>query len=90
MPDFIANAGGIVAAAHSMDLRYSPFTVDPAVIFTMISTKLRANASAVLAQAKRTGDTPHAAAHQLAQQRVLAAMRLRGRLPIDATVEPLS
>jgi glutamate dehydrogenase (NAD(P)+) len=90
VPDFIANAGGVVAAAHSMDMRYSPFTVDPAVIFTMISTKLRANASAVLAQAKRTGDTPHAAAHQLAQQRVLAAMRLRGRLPIDATVEPLS
>ena len=90
VPDFIANAGGIVAAAHSMDLRYSPFTVNPDDIFTMISTKLRANAAAVLAEAKRTEDTPHTAAQRLAQQRVLAAMRLRRKLPIDTTPEALS
>ena len=89
VPDFIANAGGIVAAAHSMDKRYSPFPVDPGDVYTMISTKLRANASAVLAEAERTGDTPHAAAHRLARERVLAAMRLRGKLPLDASSEPL-
>ena len=89
VPDFIANAGGIVAAAHSMDVRHSPFPVDPEDVFRMISTKLRANASAVLAEAKRTGDTPHAAAHRLAQHRVLAAMRLRRKLPTDTTMEPL-
>jgi glutamate dehydrogenase (NAD(P)+) len=90
VPDFIANAGGIVAAAHSMDMRYSPFTVNPDDIFTMISTKLRANAAAVLAEARRTEQTPHTAAQCLAQQRVLAAMRLRGQLPIDTLPEPLS
>ena len=89
VPDFIANAGGIVAAAHSMDMRRSPFRVDPDDVFPMISTKLRANASAVLTEAKRTEDTPHAAAHRLAQQRVLAAMRLRRQLPPDTTLEPL-
>jgi hypothetical protein len=31
-------------AAHSMDVRYSPFPVDPADVFRMISTKMRANA----------------------------------------------
>jgi len=67
VPDFIANAGGIVAAAHSMDMRYSPFTVNPNDIFTMISTKLRANAAAVLAEARRTEQTPHTAAQRLAQ-----------------------
>jgi glutamate dehydrogenase (NAD(P)+) len=90
VPDFIANAGGIVAAAHSMDMRYSPFTVNRDDIFTMISTKLRANAAAVLAEARRTEQTPHTAAQCLAQQRVLAAMRLRGQLPIDTLPEPLS
>ena len=90
VPDFIANAGGIVAAAHSMDMRRSPFRVDPDDVFPMISAKLRANAAAVLAEAERTQETPHTAARRLAQQRVLAAMRLRGRLPIDTTPEPLS
>jgi glutamate dehydrogenase (NAD(P)+) len=89
VPDFIANAGGIVAAAHSMDMRYSPFRVDPDDVFAMISAKLRANAAAVLAEATRTEETPHTAARRLAQQRVLAAMRLRGKLPIDPTPEPL-
>ncbi len=90
VPDFIANAGGIVAAAHSMDMRYSPFTVNPDDIFRRISTKLRANAAAVLAAARRTEQNPHTAAQRLAQQRVVAAMRLRGQLPIDTLPEPLS
>jgi glutamate dehydrogenase (NAD(P)+) len=88
VPDFIANAGGIVAAAHSMDMRFSPFPVDPDDIFAMISAKLRANAAAVLAEAERTERTPHAAALRLAQQRVLAAMRLRRQLPTDPPLEP--
>jgi glutamate dehydrogenase (NAD(P)+) len=66
-----------------MDQRYSPFPIEPGDVFTMISTKLRANAAAVLTEARRTGEIPHAAAHRLAQQRVLAAMRLRRMLPPD-------
>ncbi len=83
IPDFIANAGGIVAAAYSMDTRYSAFTLDPDDIFTMISTKLRANAIAVLGAAQRDGVTTHEAAYKLAQDRVLTAMQLRGRIPAE-------
>lgn len=79
VPDFIANAGGVVAAAHSMDMRYSPFTVDPKDIFTMISDRLRANTIAVLNDALATGATPHEAAQALARKRVFEAMVLRGQ-----------
>lgn len=81
VPDFIANAGGIVAAAHSMDARHSPFPVDPGRVFAMISTSMRANAETVLTQGRRRGVAPHAAARQIAQDRVCEAMRLRGRIP---------
>lgn len=81
VPDFIANAGGVVAAAHSMDMRYSPFTVDPNDIFTMISDRLRANTIAVLNDAQATDVTPHVAAQALARKRVFEAMVLRGQRP---------
>lgn len=77
VPDFIANAGGIVAAAHSMDARYSPFTVDPRTVLAMISSKLRENTAAAIEDSRRDGVTPHDAAMALAQGRVLDAMRLR-------------
>jgi glutamate dehydrogenase (NAD(P)+) len=81
VPDFIANAGGIVAAAHSMGARYSAFAVDPDAIFSMISTKLRANAAAVMDASRHSGLTPHEAAYKLAQDRVRVAMGLRGQIP---------
>ncbi|MEZ0071289.1 glutamate dehydrogenase (NAD(P)+) [Planotetraspora sp. GP83] len=82
VPDFIANAGGVIAAAFSMDNRYSPFATDPAQIFAHISTKIRGNAATVLLESSTRGTTPHVAARQIAQERVLAAMRLRGRTAI--------
>ncbi|MFF1830634.1 Glu/Leu/Phe/Val dehydrogenase [Paenarthrobacter sp. NPDC058040] len=85
VPDFIANAGGIVAAAHSMAARYSPFAVDPEDIFTMISTKLRANTTAVLEESTRSGLTSHEAAYRLAQGRVREAMEVRRQIPRKAT-----
>jgi glutamate dehydrogenase (NAD(P)+) len=81
VPDFIANAGGVVAAAHSMDVRHSPFPVDPADVFPMISTKMRANAVTVIEERRRRGVTPHEAALLLAQSRVRSAMELRGQVP---------
>jgi glutamate dehydrogenase (NAD(P)+) len=83
VPDFIANAGGIVAAAHSMEARHSPFTVDPADVFTMISTKIRQNALIVLTEARSRDLTPHATAQELAQERVRTAMTLRGQIPVQ-------
>ncbi|SEQ47299.1 glutamate dehydrogenase (NADP) [Lentzea xinjiangensis] len=80
VPDFVANAGGVVAAAFGMDARYSPFPVDPATVLAAVSSKLRANAAHVVAEAGRRGATTHVAARELAQDRVLAAMKLRGRV----------
>lgn len=81
VPDFIANAGGIVAAAHSMDARRSAFPVDPAGVLTMISAKLRANAETVLSESRARQITPHEAAHLLTEERVYKAMVLRGQIP---------
>ena len=81
VPDFIANAGGIVAAAHSTDARYSPFVVEPTTIFPMISDKLRANTARVLRDSVARGVTPRQAAMDLAQARVLDAMMARGFRP---------
>ena len=82
VPDFIANAGGIVAAAHSMDARRSPFVVDPAEVFTMISTKLRDNTALVIDESRRRGLPTHEAASMIAQDRVRTAMELRGQLEL--------
>ncbi|OZM80940.1 glutamate dehydrogenase [Pseudonocardia sp. MH-G8] len=88
VPDFIANAGGVVAAAHSMTARNSPFTPDPGLIFAMISEKLRANTVTVLEDSRRRGTTTHAAALAMAQARVRTAMELRGHpAPDEAGTE---
>lgn len=81
VPDFVANAGGIIAAAHSMDMRYSPFRVDPGGIFAMVAEVLRSNTTEVLAAGRRDDSTPHEAALAMAQRRVFEAMRLRGQIP---------
>jgi glutamate dehydrogenase (NAD(P)+) len=80
VPDFIANAGGIIAAAFGMDARYSPFPVTPSTVMTAVSSKLRANAVLVVRESARLGVTTHDAARALAQDRVLAAMRLKGQV----------
>jgi glutamate dehydrogenase (NAD(P)+) len=81
VPDFIANAGGVVAAAFAMDARYSAFRPDPAAIFEAVSSRLRQNTETVLAHAETIGVTTHEAALDIATERVRTAMRLRGRLP---------
>ncbi|WP_406003033.1 Glu/Leu/Phe/Val dehydrogenase [Streptomyces sp. NBC_00829] len=82
IPDFVANAGGVVAAAFAMDSRYSGFRPDTTTIFETISTRLRANTVTVLDEARRRETTPHTAGRTLAQERVRTAMRSRGRIPL--------
>lgn len=81
VPDFIANAGGIIAAAHSSDARNSPFVVEPEGVFAMISEKLRANALRVLTDSRSMNIPALEAAHRLAQERVMTAMQARGFTP---------
>lgn len=83
VPDFIANAGGIIAAAYSMDARYSAFPVDTRRVFDTVTEKMRGNAIAVLDAAANTGRSTHDAALDLAQARVRAAMQLRGQWRVE-------
>lgn len=80
VPDFIANAGGVVAAAYAMDARRSPFAPEPDAIFEAVAARMRANATTVLEESARTGETTHTAARRLAAARVRAAMELKSRL----------
>ncbi len=71
VPDFIANAGGVICAA----MEYRGATRSQA--FEAIAEKIRANTAEVLAEARRRGDLPRAAALDLAAGRVRKAMGLR-------------
>lgn len=79
VPDFIANAGGVIAAAFAMDARYSPFRVDPATVSAAVASKIRDNTINVCERAANERVTTHEAARDLAQSRVEEAMRLKGR-----------
>jgi len=81
VPDFIANAGAVVGAGVAMDTRYMSMPPDPHGIFQLISDKLRANTALVLQEAKAANEKTHHTALRLAQERVGAAMELKGRRP---------
>lgn len=71
MPDFIANAGGVICAA----VEYHGGT--EAAAFAAIVEKIGRNMSQVLEQASRTNSMPRAAAVELAEQRVKQAAGYR-------------
>ncbi|HJX19157.1 MAG TPA: Glu/Leu/Phe/Val dehydrogenase [Acidiferrobacterales bacterium] len=71
VPDFIANAGGVICAATE----YRGASQSEA--FAVIEEKLRANTDEVLEQARKKRILPRAAAMQLAVQRVKQAMSCR-------------
>ena len=88
VPDFIANAGGVVAAGVAMDSRYSAFRPEAESILQLISTKLRENTRVVLQKAADEGVTTHEAALAISQERVRKAMELKGRLPLSVARGP--
>jgi glutamate dehydrogenase (NAD(P)+) len=71
IPDFIANAGGVICAA----IEYQKGTQKAA--FDYIDEHIRANTRAVLDDAKRNRTPPRAAALALAERRVRAASETR-------------
>ena len=71
LPDFIANAGGVICAA----IEYRGGT--EAAALALIAEKIRANTEAVLDEVRRTGALPRTAAVSLATERVRRAMRTR-------------
>ena len=71
VPDFIANAGGVICAA----LEYRGASQREALI--AIEERVTANTERVLEAARRDGSLPRQAAQALAIERVKQAMRLR-------------
>lgn len=71
VPDFVANAGGLIMAA----MEYARKTEKEA--FEAISTKLKTNTRRILETAHRENILPRDAAEKVARKRVLAAMRYR-------------
>jgi glutamate dehydrogenase (NAD(P)+) len=71
VPDFIANAGGVICAAEE----YRGGTQRGA--FDYIDERVRANTRAVLEESRRSQTLPRAAALALAERRVREAMQLK-------------
>jgi len=71
LPDFVANAGGVICAA----IEYQGGTQKAA--FDYIDERIRANTRTVLEEAKRAGTLPRAAALALAERTVRAAAATR-------------
>ncbi|MBM3568477.1 MAG: Glu/Leu/Phe/Val dehydrogenase [Alphaproteobacteria bacterium] len=71
LPDFIANAGGVICAA--VEYRGG----SEAQARSAIVDKIAANTASVLAESARSGEPPRSAALALAERRVRAAMALR-------------
>jgi glutamate dehydrogenase (NAD(P)+) len=71
VPDFIANAGGVICAS----VEYHGGT--EAAVFEQIGQKIRHNTEAVLARSRREAIEPRRAAVELARERVQAAMAMR-------------
>ncbi len=71
LPDFVANAGGVICAA----VEYHGG--NEAQAMATIEDKIRANTREVLSRAKATGEPPRQVAMDIARQRVLRAMKVR-------------
>lgn len=71
VPDFIANAGGVICAA----LEYQ--RANESAVYDTIAEKLRRNTEQVLARARREQVEPRVAATELAVERVKKAMSYR-------------
>jgi glutamate dehydrogenase (NAD(P)+) len=71
VPDFIANAGGVICAA----VEYQGG--DETLAMATIDDRIRVNTRAVLETAARTGRPPRQAADTLAERRVRTAMQFR-------------
>jgi len=71
VPDFIANAGGVICGA----MEYRGATCHAA--FEYVEERIRANTRLDLEESQNTGDIPRKAALALAERTVRAAMRTR-------------
>lgn len=71
IPDFIANAGGVIMAAMEFARRTSQEA------FRAIEDKIRRNVDSIIKRSRDEGISPRKAAESIAMERVLRAMRYR-------------
>jgi glutamate dehydrogenase/leucine dehydrogenase len=71
IPDFVANAGGVICAA----VEYHGGSQSQAM--ATIEEKIRANTAETLARAQKSGELPRQAAEEMARRRIEEAMRYR-------------
>ncbi len=81
IPDFVANAGAVMAAGKSMFYRYSCDRLDPEEVYATIRSKMKDNVTLVLNEARKTKRQPIDVALDIAKARVRKAMELKKRLP---------
>ncbi len=74
VPDFIANAGGVIMAAMEYKRKIEREAFDA------ISTKIKTNTKLVLERSMREHSVPRQVAVEIAQERVLRAMKYRDSL----------
>ncbi len=71
LPDFVANAGGVICAAVEYQRGSETQAMDT------IERRIKDNIAAVLSRASTKGETPRAAANDIARERILRAMSFR-------------
>lgn len=80
VPDFIANAGGVIAAGFAMDARTSAFRPEVEPVLLAVADKIRVNTLDCVSRARVSGLTPHHVARNVAMDRVRDAMTARGQV----------
>ncbi|MGM0602054.1 MAG: Glu/Leu/Phe/Val family dehydrogenase [Bacillota bacterium] len=83
IPDFVANSGGVIAAAVGMDSRHSCRRIDTQEVYSLVKDKMNQNVSLILDRLEETDYNTREISLNVAQERVIKAMRLRGNKIID-------
>jgi glutamate dehydrogenase (NAD(P)+) len=83
VPDFVANAGPVICTG---ELHLRGHLPDDELLRT-VAARIRCNTRIVLDRLRDAGGTPREVAYSIAQERVLSAMRLKGRLPPSAPLQ---
>ena len=81
VPDIVANAGAAIGAGLAMHQRYSYCGIEQSEIYSTIRQKITSNVSLVLNEARKRNRSPRQVALEIAQERVLEAMKVKGRIP---------
>lgn len=83
IPDFVANSGGIIAAAVGMDARNSCMRIEDEEVYSLIRDKMNQNVSLILNKLNKNNSNTREIALNVAKGRVVNAMRLRGNKIIE-------